>query len=128
MQEFFILKGSTNPVLEMEVIKDGRNDYNKSLINYALQDSTVTFTMIDEENGIPKVSKAKANIVLANNESCDEQYILQYKWKEKDVNKTGFYKGFFDITFNGNIKGDNMKFPTGNLRVPIENDLRIIVK
>jgi hypothetical protein len=128
MQEFFILKGSTNPVLEMEVIKDGRNDYNKSLINYALQDSTVTFTMIDEENGIPKVSKAKANIVLANNESCDEQYILQYKWKEKDVNKTGFYKGFFDITFNGNIKGDNMQFPTGNLRVPIENDLRIIVK
>ena len=65
MQEFFILKGSLNPVLEMELINDGRYDFQKSLLNDALQDSVVTFNMKDEETGILKVAKAKANIVLA---------------------------------------------------------------
>ena len=128
MQEFFILKDSTNPVLEMELIKDGRYDFNKSLFNYAIQDSDVTFTMVNEETGQPKISKAKANIVLSNNNSCEEHYVLQYKWKERDVNKIGFYKGFFDIKFKGNVTASDMDFPTGNLRIPIEDDLRIIIK
>ena len=80
MQEFFILKGSLNPVLEMELINDGRYDFQKSLLNDALQDSVVTFNMKDEETGILKVAKAKANIVLAEDESCQERYVLQYKW------------------------------------------------
>ena len=57
MQEFFILKGSVNPVLEMELIDDGRYSFHKSLFNEALQDSNVTFTMIDTETNIPKISK-----------------------------------------------------------------------
>lgn len=128
MQEFFILKDSVNPLLEMELIDDGRYDFKKSLFNYIIQDSNVTFTMIDEETDVPKISKAKANVVLANTNSCDEKYILQYEWKTRDVNKRGFYKGYFDINFNGNIKIEDEKLPTGNLRVPIENDLRIIIK
>ena len=128
MQEFFILKDSTNPILEMEVIKDGRFDYNKSLLNYALQDSVITFTMINEETGIPKISKGKASVALVNGLSCDEQYVLQYKWTEKDVNKVGYYRGYFEITFNGNITAENINFPKGNLKVPIEDDLRIIIK
>ena len=67
MQEFFILKGSLNPVLEMELINDGRYDFQKSLLNDALQDSVVTFNMKDEETGILKVAKAKANIVVVKN-------------------------------------------------------------
>ena len=58
MQEFFILKDSVNPKLEMELIDDGRYSFQQSLINYALQDSNVTFTMIDEETGIPKISSS----------------------------------------------------------------------
>ena len=45
MQEFFIMKGSVNPVLEMELINDGRYDFQKSLLNDALQDGVVTFNM-----------------------------------------------------------------------------------
>ena len=101
MQEFFINKGSVNPVLEMELIEDGRYDFQKSLINYALQDSNVYFTMINEETGILKISKAKANIVLVNNGSCQEKYILQYKWTPRDVNTEGFFQGYFEIIFNG---------------------------
>jgi hypothetical protein len=128
MQEFFILKGSLNPVLEMELINDGRYDFQKSLINDALQDSVVTFNMKDEETGILKVAKAKANIVLANEDSCQERYILQYKWNKRDVSKEGIYRGWFEIEFNGNLTSENIEYPTGNLIVPIEEDLRIIVK
>ena len=128
MQEFFLNKGSVNPVLEMELINDGRYSFHKSLFNYAIQDSEVTFSMVNEETGILKVSKAKANVVLANSDSCEEKYILQYQWKPRDVNTEGFYKGFFEINFNGNITSDDITFPTGNLKVPIEEELRIIIK
>lgn len=128
MQEFFLLKDSTNPCLEMELVDDGRYSFQQSLINYALQDSNVTFTMIDEETGIPKISKAKANIVLVDNDSCEEKYILQYQWKPRDVNRSGFFKGIFEIIFNGNVVSENIDLPVGNLKVPIEEDLRIIIK
>ena len=81
MQEFHIIHGSVNPTLEMEVIEDGRYSFHRSLINDALQDSTVTFSMRDESTGLLQISKSPANIVLAMNESCEEKYILQYKWK-----------------------------------------------
>ena len=128
MQEFFINKGSVNPVLEMELIDDGRYGFQKSFFNYALQDSEVTFSMSDVSTGILKVSKSKANIVLANTESCEEKYILQYKWSSRDVNKCGIYKAWFEIKFNGNITSEDFDFPTGNIVVPIEEELRIIVK
>lgn len=128
MQEFFIMKGSVNPVLEMELINDGRYDFQKSLLNDALQDSVVTFNMKSEETGILKISQAKANIVLANEDSCQERYILQYKWKERDVKQEGVFYGWFEIKFNGNLTSDGIEYPKGNLIVPIEEDLRIIIK
>lgn len=128
MQEFFINKGSVNPVLEMELIDDGRYSFQKSLFNYAIQDSIVTFSMVNEETGIVKISKAKANVVLLKNCGCEEKFILQYKWTPRDVNSEGIFKGFFEIKFNGNISADGMDFPTGNLIVPIEEDLRVIIK
>lgn len=128
MQEFFIMKGSVNPVLEMELINDGRHDFQKSLLNDALQDSVVTFNMKSEETGILKISQANANIVLANDDSCQERYILQYKWKERDVKQEGIFYGWFEIKFNGNLTSDGVDYPKGNLIVPIEEDLRIIIK
>lgn len=128
MQEFNILKGSLNPVLEMELINDGRYDFQKSLINDALQDSVVTFSMKDEETGLLKISKAKASIVLSGEESCQEKYVLQYKWNKRDVAKPGFYKGWFEIIFNGNLTSEGVEYPIGNLIVPIEEELRIIIK
>ena len=128
MQEFFIIKGSTNPVLEMELIDDGRYDFRKSIFTDALQDSVVTFSMRDNETGVMKISKAKANVVMAAEDTCENKYVLQYKWKERDVNRVGTYQGWFDISFNGNIVSDGIDYPTGNLKVPIEESLLIIVK
>ena len=64
MQEFFILKDSTNPYLEMELIDSGRYNFNDSVINYALQDSQVTFTMINEETNTPKISTVSLKLSI----------------------------------------------------------------
>ena len=128
-QEFYVRQYSINPVLEMELISDGRYDFQKSLINDALQNSVVTFSMKDEETGLLKVAKANANIVLANEGGCDEKYILQYKWKERDVAKKGVFNGWFEINFIGDLTcGDGTEYPEGNLIVPVEEELRIFVK
>ena len=127
-QEFFIRKGSVNPVLRMELIKDGRYDFRKSLIDNAIQDSVVKFYMKDVETDLLKVANADADIVVANDNGCDEKYILQYKWKERDTKKEGIYEGWFEIKFNGNLTEDGIEYPTGNMRIPIQEDLLIYVK
>lgn len=128
MQEFFIIQGSVNPVLEMELIKDGRYDFHKSLMNDVLQDSVITFSMKDEETGILKISNAKANLIVASDAGCEDKYILQYKWSERDVRHKGHYNGWFNIQFNGNLTSDGIEYPRGNLIVPIEEKLRVIIK
>ena len=126
MQEFHILRGSTNPVLQMELIMSGRHDYRRSVINEALQDSEVTFSMVSEETGIFRISKAKADVVSVM-EGCEEKFVIQYRWTERDTSLSGVYDAWFDIKFNGNLRSDEAEYPKGNLKVPIENRLKIII-
>lgn len=128
MIEFFINRKSVNPVLRMELILDGRYDYKKSLIDNAIQDSNVTFTMKDHETDVYKIINAKAKIKLASEDSCEEKYILEYEWAERDTRYPGIFDGQFEIKFNGNIKEDGVTYPTGNLIVPIQEKLRIYIK
>ena len=79
-------------------------------------------------DGKLKVSKATANIVLVDQNSCDERYILEYKWKKRDVNEKGQFIGRFEITFNGDIKEEGIEYPKGNLIVPIVEELTIMIK
>ena len=127
MMEFIIKKGSVNPVLRMELIKDGRYDFKKSMIDNAIQDSVVKFYMKDVETGLLKVAKADADIVLAQEEGCEEKYILQYKWKERDTKKEGISEGWFEINFNGNLKEEGVDYPSGKMIVPIQEKLQIII-
>ena len=127
MMEFIIKKGSVNPVLRMELIKDGRYDFKKAMIDNASQDSVVKFYMKDVETGLLKVAKADADIVLAQEEGCEEKYILQYKWKERDTKKEGTYEGWFEINFNGNLKEEGVDYPSGKMIVPIQEKLQIVI-
>lgn len=128
MQEFFINKNSVNPVLRMELISDGRFDYKKSYIyNNAIEDASVTFSMENRENGQLKVSKAKAEIIEISTNGCETKHVLQYAWKSRDVKESGSFKGWFEIKFNGDIKEDGIQYPTGNLIVPIEDELIIYI-
>ena len=99
MQQFNIRQNATLPYLEMEVIKDGRNDFNKIYI--ALQNADVYFNMIDYSNGIKKIVNTKCNIVpVYNNNGCVDKVKIQYQWKKRDTSDKGQYNGFFKIIFS----------------------------
>lgn len=128
-QNFFINKNSVLPYLRMELYNDGRNDFHKELImNNSLQNCTVTFSMENTETGILKISKALCDVILSDGCDCNEKYIIQYKWKERDTKQSGTYRGWFEIDFSGDITHENMEYPSGKLIIPIVEDLIINIK
>jgi hypothetical protein len=128
-QEFYIINGATVPYLRMELINDGRTDYIKTdIINKSLQDAVVKFSMKNTETGVLKISNAPCNVVLAKTEGCEEKYVIEYQWKERDTKEKGVYQGWFTINFNGNLTEENVDFPQGKLIVPISEDLMIYIK
>ena len=128
-QEFYIIQGSTLPYLRMELINDGRTDYMKTdIINKSLQNATVKFSMKNTETGVLKVSNALCNIALAKTDGCEEKYVIEYQWKERDTKEKGIYQGWFTIDFSENLLEENVDFPQGRLIVPISEDLMIFVK
>ena len=126
-QYFYIKKGSTLNPLRMELSDDGKYDFIKNQhFNNVIQNADITFSMRDE-NGILKVSKSPCSIVLSN-DGCSEKYILEYKWKPKDVNKSGQYNAWFEITFKDDIYEDGSSYDSGNLIIPIYEELVVFVK
>ena len=81
-----------------------------------------------DEDGVLRVSNAPCNLILVDENSCEERYIIEYQWKQRDTKKPGKYIGTFEITFNGDLYEDGVAYPSGNLIVPIYEDLGIIIK
>jgi hypothetical protein len=79
------------------------------------------------ENGILKISKSKAEILTSSDDGCDEKLILQYSWNKRDVKEKGTYKGWFEVYFKGDLYENGVEHPSGNLIVPIENELMIYI-
>lgn len=120
MQEFFINKNSKLPILQLELIKSGRFDYNK--FHEHIQNADIYFTMTDIGTGMVKVAHQKGEIFLKD--GCYDEYYIGYVWKEKDTNREGRYLGEFEIIFPDYLEG---QIP-GNLIVPIREELIINVK
>ena len=125
MQQFNIVQNATLPYLEMEVINDGRHNFNK--IYVALQAADVTFNMTDNNNGIKKIVNKKCNIVPIENNGCVEKVKVQYQWNKNDTKEKGQFKGYFKVTFKDDIVMEDMMFPKGDLIVPIAEELIINV-
>ena len=125
MQQFNIVQNATLPYLEMEVINDGRHNFDKIYI--ALQAADVTFNMIDNNNGIKKIVNKKCNIVPIENNGCIEKVKVQYQWNKNDTKEKGHFKGYFKVTFKDNIVMEDITFPKGDLIVPIAEELIINV-
>jgi hypothetical protein len=126
MQTFIINQNSVLPTLCMDLLYDGRSDFNK--FYDAIQDSTITFTMTNIDTNIVKVANAPCYIKLRENEGCTEQYIICYDWKPRDTKEKGSYEGVFTIHFNGNLNGESISFPSGDLIVPIREKLIITIQ
>ncbi len=92
--EFFIRKKATLPILEVDVIKDGRLDYNNKL---NLSSSTITFSMKDVDTGFYKVTNGTC-FYSVENES------VYYQFTQRNTSNIGRFEGEFNILTNqGNI-------------------------
>ena len=123
--DFYIRQNSVLPILRMELIEDGRHDYNK--FHELIQNSTITFTMVNKETGVTKVAKAPAYLKLREDAGCVDQYVICFNWRKQDTKEAGNYIGYFDIDF-GEVKNDNYEYPKGNLIMPIRETLNITIR
>jgi hypothetical protein len=115
--DFYIKQNATLPLLKMQIVKDGRSDYN----NFAdlIESSTILFTMIDVESGIPKIISKPAGFVSKTfvDPNTPTEYYVYYQFTDKDTNKPGRYEGQFLL-----------KNEQGNLIVPIREALFINIQ
>ena len=117
-QEFFINKNSTLPLLKMELINDGRTDFNH--FYEMIQNSTVTFSMEDASTKVIRVANEPA-IVVPKDDVCGDEYYIVYKWRARDTKYCGKYNGKFKIVFGEEYGG-------GTLLVPIQDPLVIYIQ
>ena len=112
--EFHINKNSTLPVLKLELIRDGRNDYQK--FHEKIQNANIYFTMTDVITGVKRIAKKLANIqlVLPQSDCVGEEFYIIYQFNKKETSLVGRYVGQFEIEF---LDG------TGTLIAPIREEL-----
>ena len=116
--EFFINKGATLNTLKMELIQDGRNDFNRFFEK--VQNANIYFTMTDVVTGVKRIAKkvAGTQLVLPQSDCVGEEYYLTYQFSSNETSVAGRYVGQFEVYF---LDG------TGVLIVPIREELFINV-
>jgi hypothetical protein len=115
--EFFINKNSTLPKLKLELIQDGRNDFNR--FHEEVQNADIYFTRSDVITGVKKIAKKKAGIEQVEPEDCvGPEFYLVYQFTERETSVAGRFVGQFEIVF---LDG------SGTLIVPIREELFINV-
>jgi len=113
--DFYINKNATLPVLKLELIQDGRNDFNRFF--ELIQNADIYFTMTNLDTGVKKIAKKIAFTDLVLPTSCvGEEYYIAYKFTSSQTSVAGRYVGQFEINF---LDG------TGTLIVPIREELFI---
>mgnify|MGYP003671627795 FL=1 len=114
--EFFIRKSSLEPILKMQLVQDGRNDFNS--FHDKLSNSSIRFSMRDVDSGVYKILNQPGGIVQKTklSENAETEYYIYYRWKKKDVKKVGRFEGMFSIYLHDECT---------ELKVPIREDLFI---
>lgn len=113
--EFFINKGATLNVLKLELIQDGRNDFNR--FHDAVQNANIYFTMTDVVTGVKRIAKKETGLQVVIPESCvGEEFYLIYNFTERDTAVAGRYVAQFTLEF---LDG------SGTLIVPIRETLYV---
>jgi len=112
--EFTIGQNSSLPILKLQVVKDGIENYN-SMMEF-IERSSIFFTMVNTENSIPKVFTKSAGFVekLEMNENATPEYYVYYRFTTQDTSRIGRYEGQFMFIND-----------TGTLVLPIRETLFI---
>ena len=114
--EFFINKGATLNTLKLELIQDGRNDFNRFFD--MVQNANIYFTMSDVVTGVKRIAKKSTGVqlVMPQSDCVGEEYYLVYTFTERDTAVAGRYAANFTIEF---LDG------SGTLIVPIRESLYV---
>jgi len=115
--QFNILKNATLPLLKLQVVKDGRSDFNKFM--EMIEQSSIFFSMVNTETGIPKISSRPAGFVekIFLDPNAEPEYYIYYQFTNRDTNRVGRFVGEFML------KNDE-----GVLILPIREKLYINVQ
>ena len=115
--EFFIKKKSTLPILKLQVVKNGRSDYNNFM--ELLETSSIFFSMVNVDTGVIKINSKPAGFVEKTflDPNANPEYYIYYKFTNTDTNTVGKFEGQFLI------KNDD-----GNLILPIREKLFIYIQ
>jgi len=99
--EFFIRRDSLEPVLKMQLILDGRHDFQT--FHTEVANSSVYFSMKDVETGVLKIANKPGGIVAKTPTSpnAPTEYYIYYQWTTSDVKREGRYEGQFMIQLHG---------------------------
>ena len=112
---FNINKNATLPILKLELIQDGRNDFNR--FYDAVQNANIYFTMTDVVTGVKRIAKKETGLQVVIPESCvGEEFYLIYNFTERDTAVAGRYVAQFTLEF---LDG------SGTLIVPIRETLYV---
>lgn len=116
--EFFIRQGSTDPVLKMRLIDDGKND--KSSFNDLLENADITFEMFDVKTGMYSILNAVCSVTnrIKKFDNSNDEYYLIYQFTEIQTSEVGRFEGKFTIQFM-----DTNSNPTSKLILPIREKL-----
>lgn len=114
--EFFIKKDSVLPILKLKLIQDGINDFNE--FHTMLENSSITFSMKNEKNGIFKILNRPGGIVAKTSiePTAPTEYYVYYRWSTDDIDECGRYIAQFNINFLDDCT---------NLIVPLREQLYI---
>lgn len=93
--EFTIGQNATLPLLKLQVVKDGTQNFDDMM--EFIERSSIFFTMVNTENGIPKVYTKSAGFVekLEMNPNASPEYYVYYRFTKQDTSKIGRYEGQF---------------------------------
>ena len=84
--------------------------------------------MKNVDTNVIKIANAEAYAVLKPSDGCVEQYLIEYQWKPRDTREKGVYEGIFTITFDGTLTSEYDTYPVGELIVPIQEKLIIVIQ
>jgi len=89
--EFYIKQNSTLPILKMEVIKDGRSDYN--LNSFLSASTTFLISLYDKSNDTFLFASKECYVTSEYSDfEGKDLYYLNYQFSNKDTLKTGRYE------------------------------------
>jgi hypothetical protein len=120
--EFFIRQGASDPILKLRLIDDGKND--KSQFNDLLENSDITFEMVDHKTGEPTILNGECLLTTRTKkyDQTTDEYYITYRFTEDQTKSIGKFEAKVTIQFL-----DTNSNPTTKLILPVREKLYINV-